>query len=73
VTRGVANHAQLDAGALADLEAAVARHTTLERVLDALAATRPPVRVTEIITQDEYTHDVVVPYARPYYLVYDVT
>lgn len=33
-----------------------------------------PVRtVTEIITQDEYTHDVVVALDAPHYLVFDTT
>ena len=33
----------------------------------------PPRTVTEIITQDEYTHDVVVEFESPYYLVFDTT
>jgi hypothetical protein len=33
----------------------------------------PPRSVTEIITQDEYTHDVVVEFEAPYYLVFDTT
>lgn len=32
----------------------------------------PPVRIAEIITQDEYTHDVVVPYGSTY-LSFDTT
>jgi hypothetical protein len=52
------------------------RHTGLNQVL-AWAATKPkdevhPQYVAEIITQDEFTHDVIVPY-RDLFLVYDTT
>ena len=33
----------------------------------------PPRSVTEIITQDEYTHDVVLELDARYYLVFDTT
>ena len=33
----------------------------------------PPRTVAEIITQDEYTHDVLVALEAPYYLVFDTT
>lgn len=33
----------------------------------------PPLRVEEIITQDEFTHDVLVPLDNSQYLAYDVT
>ncbi len=44
-------------------------------LVDLLAWARhqaPPVQVAEIITQDEYTHDVVVPYGSTY-LSFDTT
>ena len=52
------------------------RHTGLNQVL-AWAATKPkgevhPQFVAEVITQDEFTHDVIVPY-RDIFLVYDTT
>ena len=54
----------------------IAGHKGLADVL-AWAATKPkadvhPQIVAEVITQDEFTHDVIVPY-RDVFLVYDTT
>jgi hypothetical protein len=46
---------------------------TLGLVLEWLRAQEPPRRVSEIATQDEYTHDVVVPWAERLVLVFDTT
>ena len=46
---------------------------TLGDVLSWGRAQSPPRSVTEIITQDEYTHDVVVELEAPHYLVFDTT
>ena len=58
------------------LAAEVDRHTGLNQML-AWAAGKPrhevyPRFVVEVITQDEFTHDVIVPY-RNVFLVYDTT
>ena len=58
------------------LETELARHKTLGHVLN-WAAEKPksdvaPQIVAEVITQDEFTHDVIVPY-RDLFLVYDTT
>jgi hypothetical protein len=58
------------------LEAEIGAHTGLNQVL-AWAATKPkdsvhPQYVAEVITEDEFTHDVIVPY-RNLFLVYDTT
>ena len=66
--RPLTDHAGLGAEALAAVRADVESHTTLERVL---AWARGA--VSEIVTQDEYTHDVVVRYRDGLYLVYDTT
>jgi len=66
------NYAGLEPPRSLALAAEVAGHTTLERVLDGRSLT-PPRRVDEIVTQDEFTHDVVVAIEPPFYLVYDVT
>ena len=63
--------------ALSDTDHAdIAGHKGLANVL-AWAATKPkddvhPQVVAEVITQDEFTHDVIVPY-RDVFLVYDTT
>jgi hypothetical protein len=54
------------------LARAVAEQTTLERALTWGGTVRPPLAVESILTQDEYTHDVLIPYEGRY-LVYDTT
>ncbi len=56
--------------------AAIGGHKGLAEVL-AWAAAKPkadvhPQIVAEVVTQDEFTHDVIVPY-RDVFLVYDTT
>ena len=46
---------------------------TLGPVLDWLRVQDPPRIVREIITQDEYTHDVIVPWSERLVLVFDAT
>ena len=46
---------------------------TLGDVLSWGRAQRPPRSVAEIITQDEYTHDVLIELDAPHYLVFDTT
>ena len=48
-------------------------HRTLADVLTWARAQSPPVSIAEIITQDEYTHDVVLPRGPRQYLAYDTT
>jgi hypothetical protein len=67
------NRTQLPEASFRHLQLAVAGHATLERVLEWGRAQSPPRRVEEIITQDEFTHDVLVPVDNSRYLAYDVT
>ena len=67
------NRAGLGADSLARLSAAVASHTTLEQALDWARRLDPPQGVLEVVTQDEYTHDVILAFERSFYLVYDIT
>jgi hypothetical protein len=46
---------------------------TLSAVLDWLRIQEPPRTVHEIVTQDEYTHDVVVRWTDSLWLVFDAT
>lgn len=66
------DHARLDAVERAALERAIAAHTTLERALDWARTLSPPRGLESVLTQDEYTHDVLIPYGRRY-LVYDTS
>ena len=64
---------QVPSTVLAHLEHALREQRTLGDVLAWARSQQPPRTVTEIITQDEYTHDVVVGYDDPLYLVFDTT
>ena len=55
------------------IEALVSSQQTLEDVVRWGLAQRPPRLVARVVVQDEYTHDVVVPYRDDVYLVYDTT
>jgi len=66
------DYASLDEVTRRRLAAVVATQTSLERALEWGRAQRPPVGVESILTQDEYTHDVLIPFENRY-LVYDTT
>jgi hypothetical protein len=65
--------ATLGAAERADLEAIVAAQRTLEDVVRWGLAMQPPVLVTDVVVQDEYTHDVVLTLRADRHLVYDST
>ena len=70
------NLANLSENEFAELESELAKHKTLGQVL-AWASLPPktdflPRTVAEVITQDEFTHDVIIPY-KNLFLVYDTT
>jgi hypothetical protein len=46
---------------------------TLEKVLAWARQLEPPTGVEEILTQDEYTHDVLIPFKAGRYLNFDTT
>lgn len=72
----ISNTAALPEAEFVTLAAQLAGHKTLGDVLSwAAAGPRAdfyPQTVLEVVTQDEFTHDVVVPY-KNWYLVYDTT
>lgn len=68
------NRAGLSAEALAELEDAVADHTTLEKVVRWAMFRAPRQLVDTVVQQDEYTLDVIVPLGNDALcLVYDTT
>lgn len=67
------DQAGLTAASRAELEEIVSRHDTLERVLTWAKGESPPRTIEEVLTQDEYTHDVILPFRHGLYLVYDTT
>jgi len=54
-------------------EAELAHQHTLADVLGWARAQSPPRAVAEIVTQDEYTHDVVMPFDGSHFLAFDAT
>ena len=46
---------------------------TMADVLSWARAQSPPRLVADIVTQDEYTHDVVIPFDDSHFLVFDAT
>jgi hypothetical protein len=72
----ISNLANVSESEFAKLANELAKHKTLGQVLT-WAALQPkkgflPQVVAEVITQDEFTHDVVIPY-KNVFLVYDTT
>jgi hypothetical protein len=67
----IVDHAGLSAERFAELQEALADHQTLERAIRWCLA-RGHV-VADVIAQDEYTQDVVVPLGDDLFLVYDAT
>ena len=51
----------------------VRSHHGLKTVLDWCLRQKPPITNTAVVTQDEFTHDLIVPHPSGLYLVYDST
>jgi len=66
------DYARLESGERDALASAIADQTTLALALDWARTLTPPRGVESVLTQDEYTHDVVIP-AGTRWLVYDTT
>ena len=49
------------------------RMRTLEEAMRLLVGMKPPAAIVEVITQDEFTHDVVFAMPEGHYLVFDTT
>ena len=58
---------------IADFQRQLKDQRTLGDVLSWLRAQDPPRSVTDILTQDEYTHDVIVQWSDRRYLSFDAT
>jgi len=69
------NYSTLTASEFEELARAVEQHAGLRDVLAwgaAATGNMHPRIVAEVVTQDEFTHDVIVPY-RSVFIVYDTT
>jgi uncharacterized membrane protein affecting hemolysin expression len=72
----VLNYSTVGTDDLTDLLAEIGEHDSLRDVLGWLGTKKRsevhPQLVAEVVAQDEFTHDVIVPY-RNLFLVYDTT
>lgn len=73
----IVSHGKVAADAVAEIEAAVSNQQNLKDMM-AWALAQPagtfvPQVVSEVIVQDEFTHDVIVPRGDGLVLVYDTT
>ena len=69
----VTDHAGLEASELEALRSTVAPLATLEHVIHWGLSLPGSPTIAEVITQDEYTHDVVLPYSDHLFIVFDST
>jgi hypothetical protein len=69
----VENRAGLGSDEWARTAAAVARHSSIKQVVDWLATHEPPLAPSGMVTQDEYSHDILIAYPGGLWLVYDST
>jgi hypothetical protein len=69
----VDNRANLSSQQLGDVEALAVDWLTLQDVVQWGLTQVPPLIVCEVVVQDEFTHDVVLPYRGGTCLVFDTT
>ncbi len=69
----VENRAHLDDLGFAFLTRALAWQGSIKNAVDWLAAHNPPLGPTEIVTQDEYSHDILAAYPGGLWLSYSCT
>ena len=69
----VENRAGLPEADFAALEEVVSGQRSMKHVLDWALGRRPPLALADMVTQDEFSHDFLVPYPGGLWLVYDST
>lgn len=69
----IENRANLPPDAFDRLAAALASQRSVKHAVDWLASHRPPIAPEDLVTQDEYSHDLIVAYPGGLYLSYDST
>ena len=56
-----------------EIQQEISSHIGLKTARDWCLASEPPILDTEVVTQDEFTHDLIVPLRDGLFLVYDST
>jgi hypothetical protein len=67
------NRAALDDVALTELIRQLSGQSSIRHVVNWLGRHQPPLKIEDMVTQDEFSHDIMVPYRQGLYLVYDST
>jgi len=69
----VENRARLTVDELSRIAGVLVHQRSVKYAVDWLAKHDPPIVPTGMVTQDEFSHDILVPYMRGLWLVYDST
>jgi hypothetical protein len=69
----IENRASMPADAFADLARMLRPHRSIKHALDWLVTQDPPRSFTDMVTQDEFSHDILAELPDGLHLVYDVT
>jgi hypothetical protein len=69
----VENRAGLDDEPFMNIVREVSGQCSIRHVVDWLGRHQPPLKVEDMVTQDEFSHDITVPYQESLFLVYDST
>ncbi len=69
----VENRGNLAPDEFARIAGALARHRSIKHAVDWLAGHQPPLSISGLVTQDEFSHDILVDYPGGLWLVYDTT
>lgn len=69
----IENRADLTAAAFDRLAEALAEQRSIKQALDWLVCRQPPATFTDLVAQDEFSHDVLASLAGGLWLVYDTT
>jgi hypothetical protein len=69
----IENHAEPELGDFAQIANAVAGHSSIKHALDWLVGHGQPHALSGMVTQDEFSHDILVNYPGDLWLVYSTT
>lgn len=72
-TIAVANLAGLSESEFAELRQVLCQQSSMERALNWFFAMQPPLKPEDLIQQDEFSYDLLVPYPGGLYLSYDTS
>ena len=69
----IENRADLEASEFAALARELAQHRSIKHAVEWLLRQASPTVPADMVTQDEFSHDVLCPWTAGRWLVYDVT